>query len=362
MTAVVDRAAPGRLEFVLPPELEAHEPPEVRGAGRDDVRLLVSVGEAPPVHARFGELAAFLDPGDLLVVNTSGTVPASIDGTAPTGEPVEVHLSTELPTGIWLVELRTPDSPASRPGRGDHTGTTLTLAGGATLDVLARLRGSHRLWLGVMHTPGATVLEHLERFGRPIRYRHVPRDWPISAYQTVFAAEPGSAEMPSAARPFTPELVTRLVARGIGVAPIVLHTGVSSLEGDEMPYPERYRVDPATAGRVNDARRRGGRIIAAGTTVVRALESAAATDGTVEPSDGWTDLVIRPERAIRVVDGLLTGWHEPEATHLWMLEAIAGLPALDLAYRAALEAGYEWHEFGDTHLILPDPVRPARAD
>jgi S-adenosylmethionine:tRNA ribosyltransferase-isomerase len=284
-------------------------------------------------------------------------LPAALRGTLPDGTPVEVHLSTELPTGLWLVELRTPTAPASRPDRSDHTGSTLRLPGGASLDVLARFRGSHRLWLALVHTPSPTVAEYLGRFGRPIRYRHVTRDWPIADYQTVFASEPGSAEMPSAARPFTPEVVTRLVARGIGVAPLVLHTGVSSLEGDELPYPERYRVGPSTADQVNDARRRGGRIVAAGTTVVRALESAAAADGAVRARDGWTELVVSPERAVRVVDGLLTGWHEPEATHLWMLEAIAGLPALDRAYRAALEAGYRWHEFGDTHLILPGPSR-----
>jgi S-adenosylmethionine:tRNA ribosyltransferase-isomerase len=361
--ATVTTAPPRRLDFVLPPELEADEPPEVRGRGRDDVRLLVSIGEREPIHTRFDQLAEHLDAGDLLVVNTSGTLPASIHATTPSGSTIEVHLSTELPTGLWLVELRTPAEPASRPDPSDHAGETLTLPGGGRIEVLARFHGSHRLWLATIHHAEPTIADYLRQHGRPIRYRHVTHDWPVSAYQTVFADELGSAEMPSASRPFTAELVTRLVAKGVDLARVVLHTGVSSLEGDELPYPERFRIDAATAARVNETRRRGGRIVAGGTTVVRALESAVTADGTVVARDGWTDVVVSPEHGVRVVDGLLTGWHEPEATHLWMLEAIAGRPALDRAYRAALAEGYEWHEFGDTHLILPEPLgsRPERS-
>ena len=165
--------------------------------------------------------------------------------------------------------------------------------------------------------------------------------------------EPGSAEMPSAGRPFTPEVITRLVAKGVGVTPIVLHTGVASLEADELPYPEHARVAPSTAARVNATHAAGGRVVAVGTTVVRALESAVDDGGTVHPFDGWTDLVITPERGVRAVDGLLTGWHEPEASHLLMLEAVAGRELLERSYAASLAEGYQWHEFGDVHLILP---------
>jgi S-adenosylmethionine:tRNA ribosyltransferase-isomerase len=165
--------------------------------------------------------------------------------------------------------------------------------------------------------------------------------------------------MPSAARALTPEVVTRVLARGVGVTPVTLHTGVSSLEGHEAPYPERVRVPRVTAERVNAARtpgpdgHRSGRVVAVGTTVVRALEAATGDDGVVRPLDRWTDVVITPERGVRAVDGLLTGWHEPEASHLLMLEAVAGRPALAAAYRAAVDEGYRWHEFGDAHLILP---------
>jgi S-adenosylmethionine:tRNA ribosyltransferase-isomerase len=380
-------AAPSRplVSLRLDPAHEAHEPPEARGLPRDGVRLLVSRGEREPVHARFADLAQHLDPGDLLVVNTSGTVAAAIDGTGRAhghgaggaGIPVVVHVSNPLPGGLWLVEVRRPR------GSPDHTSDPLVVSGpmvvelhgGAGLDLLSPFAGSRRLWLATFHpAPGAAASDpgpgggdlraHLVRFGRPIRYRHVPQPWPLDAYQTVFATEPGSAEMPSAARPFTDRVVTSLVRRGVLLAPLVLHTGVSSLEGGEDPYPERYRVPPLTAALVNAAHARGSRVVAVGTTVVRALETVtesatgrtpAATGGSgmTHPGDGWTELVVSPERGVRAVDGLLTGWHEPEASHLWMLEAVAGRRPLELAYEAAFEAGYLWHEFGDSHLLLP---------
>ena len=163
--------------------------------------------------------------------------------------------------------------------------------------------------------------------------------------------------MPSASRPFTPELVVDLVRRGVTIMPILLHCGVSSLEAHEMPYPERYRVPDATAAHVNAVHAAGGRVIAVGTTVVRALETATDSHGVVHPASGWTELVVTPERGVHAVDGLVTGWHEPEATHLLMLEAIAGRPALELAYSEAHASGYLWHEFGDSHLLLPEVHR-----
>jgi S-adenosylmethionine:tRNA ribosyltransferase-isomerase len=194
----------------------------------------------------------------------------------------------------------------------------------------------------------------LARHGKPIRYGYVDQPWPLTAYQNVYATEPGSAEMPSAGRPFTPEVITRLVAKGVGVTPIILHTGVASLEADEVPYPERVRVPTVTARRVNATRQAGGRVIAVGTTVVRALESSFDPQlGGARPLDGWTELIVCAERGVRMVDGMLTGWHEPRASHLLMLEAVAGRPLLELSYSASLAAGYLWHEFGDMHLILP---------
>jgi S-adenosylmethionine:tRNA ribosyltransferase-isomerase len=196
------------------------------------------------------------------------------------------------------------------------------------------------------------VEELLARHGEPIRYGYVGRSWPLEAYQNVYATTPGSAEMPSAGRPITTRLITELVARGVQVAPLTLHTGVSSPERHEPPFPEQYEVPPLTARLVNSTRAEGGRVIAVGTTVVRALETVADPEGTVRPGGGWTGLVISPERGVRAIDGLITGWHEPQASHLQMLAAIAGEELLERSYSAALEHGYLWHEFGDSHLIL----------
>jgi S-adenosylmethionine:tRNA ribosyltransferase-isomerase len=339
--------------FVLPPELEATQPPEITLGRRDAVRMLVSIGDDAPRQSVARDLALWLDEGDLVVINTSATIPAAIDATTPDGRAVVVHLSTELPTELHLIEIRRPNADGTTvPDPDDHAGVTLRLAGGGSVRVLGRMPRSVRLWVATLSLP-VPLLEHLDRWGRPIRYRYVPDSWPLHAYTNAFALEPGSAEMPSAGRVLTPEVVTDLVAHGVAVAPIVLHTGVASLEAHETPYPERYRVSPSTARLVNATRESGGRVVAVGTTVVRALETVAGEDGVVHPGAGWTELVVTPERGVRVVDGLLTGWHEPEASHLRMLEAVAGRPALELAYRTAIDAGYRWHEFGDVHLILP---------
>ena len=343
-------AEPGAVAFELTPDLEAAEPPEARGLTRDGVRLLVSWRSRERLHhARFRDLGDFLDPGDLVVVNTSATVPAAV---AVEGDDERMlHVSTRLPGQFHLVELRR----AGRPDARGRPGMSLPLAGGARANLLDRFGASERLWLATLSLPlsAPEPLAWLGQVGRPIRYRHVPKEWPLACYQTVFATEPGSAEMPSAARPFSPELVTGLVARGVGFAPLVLHTGVSSLEAHEAPYPEWFRVPMSTADRINATRRAGGRIVAAGTTVVRALETVVDRRGRVHPAEGWTETVVTPQGGARSVDGLITGWHEPEASHLQLLEAVAGRPLLDAAYREAVDLGYLWHEFGDSHLILP---------
>jgi S-adenosylmethionine:tRNA ribosyltransferase-isomerase len=329
--------------------LDASAPPEVRGKDRADVAMLVVTRrDGALVHARFGDLPCFLKAGDLLVVNTSATLPAAVPGRLR-GVEVELRLSTPAEDSTWVVELRTSDlEPYRRP----PIGARLDLPGGARAQLLAAYLGSGRLSVARLSLP-VPLQEYLRQHGRPIRYRYTEREWPIEAYQTIFALEPGSAEMPSAARPFTPELVTKLVARGVLVAPVTLHTGVSSLELDEAPYPERYRVPAATARQVNAVRSWGGRVIAVGTTVVRALETVAGPAGAVAPGEGVTRLTVTPERGLRAVDGLLTGWHEPTSSHRRLLGASAGRELLDRSYRAARASDYIWHEFGDAHLILP---------
>jgi S-adenosylmethionine:tRNA ribosyltransferase-isomerase len=197
------------------------------------------------------------------------------------------------------------------------------------------------------------VTAYLNRVGRPIRYSYVTSEHPASEYQTVFAREPGSAEMPSAARPFTDKLVTDLVTRGITLAPVLLHTGVSSQDAGEPPQPERFAVPPATARLVNATATWGGRVVAVGTTVTRALESAAGPDGLVRAKSGWTDLVLGEAHPARVVTGLVTGWHAPGASHLQLLQAVAGADLVRTAYAEALRERYLWHEFGDSALLLP---------
>lgn len=341
------------LSFVLPAELAAGEPIEAAGA-RPAVRMIVSDGDEAPSSHRFDELPSVLRPGDLLVVNTSATMAAAIDGRSETGDGVVVHISTELPTGIWLVEVRRRlDGGSTEPDPFDRAGQSIAIEGGATVALLGRFSESERLWIATVTLPGGIgMADHLARHGRPIRYPYVTRDWPLDAYQTVFGRHQGSAEMPSASRPFTESIVTDLVASGVGIAPLTLHTGVSSLESHERPYPERFEVPASTARLINHTRDDDGRVIAIGTTVVRALESVVDDHGLVHPGDGWTDVLVTPERGVSSIDGLLTGWHEPEASHLLMLEAVARPGSLVPAYAAALEGRYLWHEFGDVHLIL----------
>jgi S-adenosylmethionine:tRNA ribosyltransferase-isomerase len=336
------------LDFALPPELEASEPPPAR----DGVRLLVASGEGMK-HARFGQLGEFLAPGDLMVVNTSATLAAAADG-GWAGAPVEVHFSAELDDGSWVVEVR-PAGAAAGPVEGLRPGDVITLDAGAGATLVVdrpQPAGQARLWRARPRIDGG-VRAFLARHGRPIRYAYVPHSWPLAEYQTVFGREPGSAEMPSAGRPFTAEVVTDLITRGVAVAPIVLHTGVSSQEPGEPPQPERFRVPEATARLVNSTRQAGGRVIAVGTTVTRALESAADAGGPVRGRHGWTGLVLGPQRPARVVTGLVTGWHAPGASHLALLAAVAGPALVERAYAEAVRMGYRWHEFGDSCLLLP---------
>jgi S-adenosylmethionine:tRNA ribosyltransferase-isomerase len=373
------------VDFVLPPELEAGEPAEARGLARDEVRLLVSWRDDDRiVHARFRDLGQFLERGDVLVVNTSATLKASLPAVSGDGRALELHLSTRLPGDLWVIELREPDGIGSRPFRDATAGDTMALAGGGTArllvpyphDVQGDTPAATRLWCAAIRVP-APLFEYLDVYGEPIRYGYARRRWPIEMYQTVFATEPGSAEMPSAARPFTPDLVTRLVARGVQFAPVLLHTGVASLEEHEPPYEEYYRVEPSSAAILNAARDAGRRVVAVGTTTMRAVETVTDRARVTHPGEGWTRLVISPDRRPRGVDALLTGLHEPRATHMAMLEALTaprwegalscrhgalgmaracvacgGRAQVQRAYAEALRERYLWHEFGDTHLML----------
>jgi S-adenosylmethionine:tRNA ribosyltransferase-isomerase len=337
-----------RVAFDLPDELSASRPPEARGLPRDGVRLLVA-GEDGLRHTRFAELPTLLRPGDLVVINTSATLAAAVEGRREGRPAVAVHFAAHLPDGRWVVEVR-PRVRATGPVTDAVAGERLTLPG-ACLTLIAPY--GPRLWTATVDGDASTVMS---LHGKAISYAYVSGEWPIADYQTVFARPDegeGSAEMPSAGRPFSTRTVTDLVSAGISVAPIVLHTGVSSPEKGEPPLAEPYRVPAATARLVNLTRANGGRVVAVGTTVTRALETVAARDGTVRAGEGWTELVLGPERPARVVTGLVTGWHAPGASHLLLLEAVAGQELVAKAYAEAVDQRYLWHEFGDSCLLLP---------
>jgi len=372
MTAIaIKDAAPETLppgfDFQLPDDLIAHEPPEARGLTRDGVRLMVSrMNNGSIAHTRFAHLPDFLRRGDVVVINTSRTINAAFEATREahdgTVSNVVLHLSTRLfgNGDPWVVELRRKTPEGTAPLLDAEADEIIRLPAGGCARLVSPYNpagiehpaGRTRLWMAELWLPDG-ALSFAADHGSPIRYSYVPKSWPLDYYQTVFADEAGSVEMPSAGRPFTRALLQQLGQKGVHIAPLVLHTGVSSLESDEPPYPERYHIAYPTALAVNSARRLGGRVIAVGTTVVRALETAVDDDGYVRAGGGWTDLVITPERRLRAVDGMLTGLHGPGSSHLSMLQALAGREHIDRAYDALLEHRYLWHEFGDAHLILP---------
>ena len=348
----------------LPSGPAAAAPIEATGAPRDHARLLVA-RPAGLHHRRLADLPDILTDGDVLVVNTSAVLPAALPARDRDGTALRLHLATRDPdggaaaaqpyvsAGAWIAELRRPDGLGSGPHLQARPGEVLALpAGGRALLLSPAAAGPDgagtRLWRITLTLP-EPLHGYLDAHGAPVRYTGTAQAWSLETYQTVFARHPGSAESPSAARGFTPDLVARLVAAGVDLAPVLLHTGVSSQEVGEAPAHEWHRVSAASARRVNAARR----VIAVGTTAVRALESAADGGGTVHPSQGWTDVVVTPDRGVRAVDGLLTGWHEPEASHLALLAAVAGADLITASYAEATLAGYRWHELGDSHLLLP---------
>jgi S-adenosylmethionine:tRNA ribosyltransferase-isomerase len=354
--------------FTAPPEAFAPAPPERRGLRRDQVRLLVAEPEGI-IHTRFTTLAERLRPGDAIVINRSAMVAGAWDGSSRRHGPVVLHAATRLgrvsraadgqrshAAEDWVIEVRTaPDAARSvldaEPGElFSAPGLTVTLVEPYPVAGSSPTGRGNRLWRA---RADGNLRAYLRRHGRPIAYGYLDRRYPLSYYQTVFGRLPGSAEMPSAGRPFTSPLVTALVARGVAVLPVTLHTGVSSQEAGEAPQPEWFDVPASTARLVEATRAGGGRVVAVGTTVTRALESAVADDGRLDARSGWTERVVTPAVPPQVVTGLITGWHDPQASHLLLVEAVAGLELTQRAYDEAVRHGYRWHEFGDSALFLP---------
>jgi S-adenosylmethionine:tRNA ribosyltransferase-isomerase len=343
--------------FELPPELAAREPPERRGVPRDQVRLLILERRTSRVeHTRFDRLGAYLRRGDLLVFNSSRTLPAVLDGcAAPAGPCLELRLAEHLPDDSWLSLLVCRGGDPF--GCGLREGLRIIFGHDLTATVHKRDRDIPRLWKVRFSHSGAELIDRLYRLGRPVRYEHVSEPWGLDYYQTVYAREPGSAEMPSAGRAFTWRLLFALQRRGVEAAHVVLHTGLSSYLDDELDagHPaseEEYLVSESAAAKINRARAAGRRVIAVGTTVVRALESASDAGGRVRAGHGYTRLRITADHELRAVDGLLTGLHEPEASHLDLLAAFVPAERIRAAYEEAVRLRYLWHEFGDLNLIV----------
>ncbi len=332
----------------LPAELRASRPAELRGLRRDHVRLMVLDRASRTIsHTRFDRIGEHLDQGDLLVVNTSRTLPAALPASRADGTTVQLRPCVRRP-GQWDALSVQPQSPhANVPLR---SGEELRISERMTARVLGRRPDIPLLWRLSVSRDG---LEEIEALGEPIRYSYVPDPIPLDFYQNVYAGRAGSAEMPSAGRPFSRELLASLRASGVDTAEILLHTGLSSFQEDDFDaqhhlYEEWFEVGDAAAAAVN----RASRVIAVGTTVVRALESAVGADGFVRPAYDWTSLAIHDGRTVRAVDALITGLHEPAASHLELLRAFVDEPLLRRAYDEAIERRYMWHEFGDSMLVV----------
>ena len=349
---------PQLLEFSLPANLNAKEPPELRGNHRrDGVRLLVLNRQTGTVtHSRFERICDFLVPADLLVFNTSRTLPALIVGRRESDRSrIEMRLASHLSDGSWLALIRNA-LPENRPVR-EETNSMINF----DLGLSARLEFPHKeipgMWKVRFSTHGSALVDLIYRLGEPVRYRYVSQSWGLNYYQTVYAREPGSAEMPSAGRAFSWETLLRLRRKGIETAYITLHTGLSSYLDDELDrrHPgleEEYDIGERAASRIRAAYSAGRRVIAVGTTVVRALESAAQADGVVRAGRRYTGLRITSGTALRVTDGIITGLHEPAASHLELLSAFISPALLREAYLDAVRLRYLWHEFGDLNLII----------
>jgi S-adenosylmethionine:tRNA ribosyltransferase-isomerase len=343
------------IQFELPEHLACPQPTEERELLRDEVRLLVTTGSRKISHSQFRYLPSYINPGDMLVVNTSATVPSALPLTLPGGNKGVIHLSNQITSHQWLLEIRAMAGNKTVRWKSGKKGMVFSLPDGATVTLEERFYNNSQLldlWVGTLNLT-QPVESYLAKYGFPIQYEKLDHRYPLAYYQTFFSFHPGSAEMPSAGRGFTPQLVEKILKKGVVFAPILLHTGVSSLEENEAPYPEYMEISPLSASIINGAKSQGNRIIAVGTTAIRAIESATDSDGMLQPYRGHTSLFIDESYRLKITDALLTGFHEPRASHLHMLQALAGFEHLEFAYRAAVESDYYWHQFGDLHLILP---------
>jgi S-adenosylmethionine:tRNA ribosyltransferase-isomerase len=335
--------------IAAPRELRASLPAELRGLRRDGARLCVVERDSGRItHTTVAHLGEHLRPRDLLVVNSSRTLPAALRVSRDNGEQVQLRPGA-LREREW--DALAVDTAAPHQNVALRRGEVLHGPGGLRIEVLAQRSDAPLLWR--MTLDGGDPIDTLLRDGEPIRYSYVPEPVALEHYQTVYAGTPGSVETPSAGRHLTWELLGELRDAGVSITDIVLHCGLSSFQDDDVDQTkplieEHFEVRPESAAMVN----RASRVIAVGTSVIRTLETGADDAGDVQPMQGWTQLVITPRTRLRVVDALLTGLHEPPATHLDMLGALLDQRLLEEAYAEVRERRYLWHEFGDAMLIL----------
>jgi len=346
------------LPLIKSPKV-ATTPPELRGIARDQVKLMVLDRVSGTTrHTQFFHLPDYLSPGDLVVVNRSAAIPGQLRAKFH-GTELLLHLATKLSNVEYIVERRTADG-SPYPSSFRHSDLIEIWDPNfekkiTNIRVLCKFHERSRLW--VIDSP-IDLFHIAKQIGSPIRYGYIVGNYDPTLYRTIFAHCEGSAEMPSASRPFTHDVVKRLVAKGVQIRSLILHTGVSSHEvktdlSDHPVLPEWYNIPENTSMAVKAAVAAGRRVIAVGTTVVRALESALdPATGFVQTGSRWTTHLVTPSTPPRVTSGLVTGMHDSMTSHLALLYAFVEPKLLHVAYREAVDNDYLWHEFGDVNLIL----------
>ncbi|HTU63604.1 MAG TPA: S-adenosylmethionine:tRNA ribosyltransferase-isomerase [Polyangiales bacterium] len=335
-------------------------------------RLLV----VDPAHARLAgrtmrDLPELLRGGDLLIVNDAATLPASLPARTASGASIELRLLGPEASGQFSAvvfgagdyRIRTEDRPAPPPLQ---IGEQLQVGPQLTASVIARSQVSQRLVDIRFDLQGAELWRALYAWGKPVQYAYRIEPLPLWSVQTAYATRPWASEMPSAGKPISIEILLALAARNVQVATLTHAAGLSATGDPELdralPLPERYELPPATVQAIADTRAAGGRIIAVGTSVVRALEAAYQRgQGSLAAGTDIASLRITPQHKLQVVDGLLTGIHAPEESHFELLGAFMPSALLEQSHLHARAHAYREHELGDECLILSESLTAQKA-
>ena len=335
--------------YDLPKELIAQEP----AAPRDAARLMVLSQKDDSIqHRIFRDLPEYLEPGDLLVVNNSKVLPARIVGVKqPTGAVCELLLLRQVKGDQWEC--------LAKPGKRMQPGTKVSFGDGTLTAVVDETLEDGNKFV-TFYYDTETLYEKLDEFGKMPLPPYITKQLEDqSQYQTVYAKELGSAAAPTAGLHFTPELMDTLRAKGVGIAEVTLHVGLGTFRPvsednveDHHMHSEYYECSEEAARAINEARARGGRVFAVGTTSCRTLESVTDDEGIVHAKKGWTDIFITPGYKFKAVDKLITNFHLPESTLLMLVSALCTREEMLDVYKHAVEEKYRFFSFGDAMLIL----------